>query len=603
MVRALDLATLRTLLPYLWPVGRRDLRARVVLSLCCLLVAITLTTLTPLLFARATDVLAETPTDVAMGAVLTTIGSYAISRILTALFAQLRDGIFGRVQYHAMQDVAVSTFEHLHALSLRFHLDRKMGSLSRIIERGVKGIDTLLSIILFNVLPTLLQIVLFGTEMVITLSAPIAAVALVMVVAYVAFTFTITRWRMGHRTELNKSDQEANTRAVDSLVNYETVKYFGNEAHESRRYDESMGRFADASVTAQTSLALLNFGQGTIMAVGTGIVLAMTAHRIETGALTIGAFSLALGILTQIYQPLNVLGTVYRQITQAVIDMEAMFGLRRRALEVEDRPGATELVVRGGAVAFEDVRFSYDPDREILHGLSFEVPAGKTLAIVGPSGAGKSTLSRLMFRFYDVTSGRITIDGTDIREVTQASLRRAIGIVPQDTVLFNDTLGYNIAYGRWGAPQSEIVEAARQAQLAPLVERLPQGYETRVGERGLKLSGGEKQRVAIARTMLKNPAILVLDEATSALDTTTEREIQASLEEIAQDRTTLVIAHRLSTVVDADEILFLDQGDVVERGTHAELLAKNGRYAAMWNEQREKSARAVGSPPLAIREA
>lgn len=563
---------------------------RVVLALVCLLVAIVLTTLTPLLFGLATDQLAITPVQVAMAAILSTIAGYGVSRILTSVFAQLRDAVFGPVQYHAMREVAVSTFEHLHALSLRFHLDRRMGSLSRVIERGVKGIDTLLSIALFNVLPTLLQLVLFGTEMVVTLSAHIAGVALVMVVLYIAFTFAITRWRMGHRAELNRSDQDANSRAVDSLVNYETVKYFTNEGHEARRYDEAMGRYTAASIRAQGSLTLLNIGQSAIIAVGMIIVLSMTASAIGAGALTIGAFALANGILVQIYQPLNVLGTVYRQITQSVIDMEAMFALRSLDKEVEDAPGARELVVTRGDVELEGVSFSYDPDRVILTELSFRVPAGKTVALVGPSGAGKSTVSRLLYRFYDVGSGRITIDGVDIREVTQASLRRTIGIVPQDTVLFNDTIGYNIAYGNLSASQLDIESAARRAQLEPLIARLPSGYETRVGERGLKLSGGEKQRVAIARTILKDPPILILDEATSALDSGTEREIQASLADVSRNRTTIVIAHRLSTIIDADEILFIDHGRVVERGRHEELLASKGRYAEMWNEQGEKAA-------------
>jgi ATP-binding cassette subfamily B protein len=501
-----------------------------------------------------------------------------------------------------LREVGVATFAHVHTLSLRFHLERKTGGLSRVIERGTKGIDTLLSFTTFSIFPTLLQLLIFTAEMIWKLNVWIALTALAMVGAYVWFTFAITRWRVRFRREMNDSDTDANTKAVDSLLNYETVKYFNNEAHETRRFDRSMGRYADASIQAQVSLSVLNTGQAAIMAVGTGIVMVLTTIGIVQGRFTVGDFVMANAILMQLYVPLNLLGTVYREITQALVDMEAMFRLLYQPQEVTDRPGAKDLIVAGGEIRFDDVVFSYEPERVVLKGVSFRVPAGKTVAIVGPSGAGKSTISRILYRFYDIASGSVTIDGQDIRDVTQASLRAVIGIVPQDTVLFNDTIRYNIAYGRIGANEAEIKEAARMAQIDPFIGELPLGYESMVGERGLKLSGGEKQRVAIARTILKNPPILLLDEATSALDTHTEREIQSALAAVTKNRTTLVIAHRLSTVVDADEILVLDHGIIVERGRHSELVAKGGPYAAMWNKQKEAAAalerlRAVESDP------
>jgi ATP-binding cassette, subfamily B, heavy metal transporter len=586
-----SLRPLWMLLPYLWPKGRPDLRARVIFALVCLALAITATTAFPLFMGWITNRLAHKPAaDIALMAVAGLVGGYVVARILMQTFAQLRDGIFAGVQYHALRDVGVSTFAHVHTLSLRFHLERKTGGLSRVIERGTKGIDTLLSFAIFNIFPTLFQLVIFGTVMILKLDLTIAAVTLAMVAAYVWFTFAITRWRIQFRRDMNQSDQDANTKAVDSLINYETVKYFNNEAHETRRFDKSMEKYSRASIQAQTSLSVLNTGQAIIVAIGMGAVMMLTAVGIKEGRFQIGDFVMANAILMQLYLPLNLLGTVYREITQALVDMDAMFRLLYQPQEVRDAPDAKPLTVTGGEIKFDNVIFAYDPERIVLKGISFAVPAGKTVAVVGPSGAGKSTISRILYRFYDIRSGSVTIDGQDLRSVTQASLRASIGIVPQDTVLFNDTIRYNIAYGRIGANESDIKEAARMAQIDPFIRELPMGYESMVGERGLKLSGGEKQRVAIARTILKNPPILLLDEATSALDTHTEREIQSALKEVSRNRTTLVIAHRLSTVVDADEILVLDHGEIVERGRHGELVAKGGHYASMWNKQKEAAA-------------
>jgi ATP-binding cassette subfamily B protein len=579
------------LMPYLWPKGRPDLRARVFVSLLCLVLAILATTAFPVVMGAITNQLAVKPAAaVALGTSIALIGAYVLARILMQAFAQLRDGIFAKVQYHALREVGVSTFAHVHTLSLRFHLERKTGGLSRVIERGTKGIDTLLSFAVFSIFPTLFQLILFSTIMVLKLNWTIALVTIAMVAAYVWFTFAVTRWRIQFRRDMNQSDQDANTKAVDSLLNYETVKYFNNEAHETRRFDKSMEKYARASIQAQTSLSVLNTGQAVIMALGMGAVMILTAFGIRDGRFNVGDFVMANAILMQLYQPLNLLGTVYREITQALVDMDAMFRLLHRPQEITDKPGAPPLHVTGGEIRFDNVVFSYDPERIVLKGVSFTVPAGKTVAVVGPSGAGKSTISRILYRFYDIQSGTVTIDGQDIRDVTQASLREKIGIVPQDTVLFNDTVRYNIAYGRIGATESEIKDAARYAQIDPFIRELPLGYDSMVGERGLKLSGGEKQRVAIARTILKNPPILLLDEATSALDTGTEREIQGALQEVSKNRTSLVIAHRLSTVVDADEILVLDHGEIIERGRHSQLLALNGHYASMWNKQKEAAA-------------
>jgi ATP-binding cassette subfamily B protein len=579
-----------TLLPYLWPKGRWDLRIRVILALACLVFANIALTVMPPLFGDATDMLSKKPGNIYLAGALALIIGYILARIMNQVFAQLRDGIFAKVSFHALRIVGVSTFAHVHTLSLRFHLERKTGGLSRIIERGTKGIDTLLSFATFNIFPVVLQLVLFSAVMLWRLNTWITAVTIAMVIVYVWFTFIITRWRIQFRRDMNQSDTEANTKAVDSLLNYETVKYFNNEAHETRRFDNSMERYAAASVQAQTSLTVLNIGQTVIFSFGLGAVMAMTAIGIKNGQFTVGALVLANTYLAQLFQPLNFLGTAYREITQALVDMESMFRLLNQPQEVKDRPGALPLKVSGGEIRFDNVVFAYEPERTVLKGISFTVPAGKTIAVVGPSGAGKSTISRILYRFYDIKSGSVTVDGQDIRDVTQASLRAAIGIVPQDTVLFNDTVRYNIAYGRIGATEAEVKDAARNAQIDKFIRELPMGYEAMVGERGLKLSGGEKQRVAIARTMLKNPPILLLDEATSALDTHTEREIQSALSEVSRNRTTLVIAHRLSTVVDADEILVLDHGEIVERGRHADLVIRGGHYASMWNKQKEAAA-------------
>ncbi|HEX4296009.1 MAG TPA: ABC transporter ATP-binding protein/permease [Rhizomicrobium sp.] len=578
------------LLPYLWPKGQPELRVRVFAAVFFLLLATAATSVSPLFYGWAVDVLARTPAEMVLGAALSWIGAYTTARILMQAFAQLRDGVFAKVQYHAMREVSVQTFAHVHTLSLRFHLERKTGGLSRVIERGIKGIDTLLSFALFSIFPTVLLLVFYAAILFVKLNITIAAITVAMVAAYVWFTFAITNWRIQFRRDMNESDQDANTKAVDSLLNYETVKYFNNEGHETRRFDKSMAKYSRASIQAQISLSVLNTGQAFIMAIALGLVMVLVAYGIKDGRFTVGALVAANAILVQLYIPLNLLGTVYREITQALVDMEAMFRLLNQPQEVKDKPGAPPLAVAKGEIRFDNVVFSYEPARTVLKGISFTVPAGRTVAVVGPSGAGKSTISRILYRFYDIKSGSVTIDGQDIRDITQASLRAAIGIVPQDTVLFNDTVRYNIAYGRIGANEAEIKEAARHAQIDKFIVELPLGYDAMVGERGLKLSGGEKQRVAIARTILKNPPILLLDEATSALDTGTEREIQSALNEISRGRTTLVIAHRLSTVVDADEILVLDHGEIIERGRHSELVAAGGHYAAMWNKQKEAAA-------------
>ncbi|HEY4943214.1 MAG TPA: ABC transporter ATP-binding protein/permease [Rhizomicrobium sp.] len=583
-----SLRPLWTLMPYLWPAGRLDLKTRVVIALVCLVLAKVANATVPYLNGLLVDSLDHQPKMQLFAAVMGLIATQIIARIMISGFAQLRDGVFAKVQYHAMREVAVSTFAHIHRLSLRFHLDRKTGGLSRIIERGTKGIDNLLSIAIFNTFPTVLELAITSTIFLILFNAWFAAATIVMVVLYVWFTFAITRWRIQFRRDMNQSDQDANTKAVDSLLNYETVKYFNNEGHETRRFDGSMERFAKASIQATTSLTVLNIGQAILMSLGLAAVLVLTAVGImRSGHFTVGDLTMATGYLVALQQPLNFLGTAYREITQSLVDMDAMFRLLHQPQEIEDKPGAPDLKVSGGEIRFDNVVFSYEPARTVLKGISFVVPAGKTVAVVGPSGAGKSTISRILYRFYDIKSGSVTIDGQDIRDVTQASLRQAIGIVPQDTVLFNDTVKYNIAYGRIGATEAEVKEAARYAQIDKFIGELPLGFDAMVGERGLKLSGGEKQRVAIARTILKNPPILLLDEATSALDTHTEREIQGALSEVSRNRTSLVIAHRLSTVIDADEILVLDHGEIVERGRHGELVERGGAYASMWNKQKQ----------------
>jgi len=582
-------AALRALLPYLWPKGEAGLRARVVAALICLVVAKFANIYVPILFKRMVDALGPTNTAIAVPVGL--LLAYGVARIMTQLFAELRDAIFAKVAQRAIRKVALSTFRHLHRLSLRFHLDRQTGGLSRAIERGAKGIEFLLFFVLFNVLPTLIEIALVCGILWELYDFWFALITFVTIVGYIAYTLIVTEWRIKYRRQMNETDSEANTKAIDSLLNYETVKYFGNEEHEARRYDVALQGYEKAAVKTRVSLSLLNIGQAVIIAVGVTIMMAMAAKGVAQGRMTVGDFVLVNTYLIQLYLPLNFLGTVYREIRQSLIDMEAMFSLLGVDVEVADRPGAPPLRIDRGELVFDGVSFGYDARRPILKQVSFVVPPGQTVAVVGPSGAGKSTISRLLFRFYDVNEGRILIDGQDIREVTQSSLRAALGIVPQDTVLFNDTIYYNIAYGRPGASRGDIEEAARLARIDGLVANLPDGYQTRVGERGLKLSGGEKQRVAIARTILKRPAILLFDEATSALDTHTEKEIQKSLAEVSADRTTLIIAHRLSTVVHADEILVLEAGRVVERGRHADLLARAGVYAAMWQRQQSGAER------------
>ncbi len=575
------------LLPYLWPPGRPDLRFRVVVSSFLLVLTPIVTVATPYFFGIAVDRLRGNPQDIAILIPIAWIVSYGVAWIMSQAVAQLRDGIFSNVCYHALRVIAVETFHHVHALSLRFHLERHTGGLSRMIDRGTKAIDRLLTLAIFNIFPTALQLVLicvllwwqFGTWFVLVTAA--------MILAYSYFTFAITRWRIHIRRAMNESDNEANSKAVDSLLNYETVKYFNAEMHEEKRFDAAMEKYSHASVVTQNSLSILNAGQRVIAALGVVGLIMLSAVGVKNGTMTIGDLVMVNSLMVQLFIPLNILGTVYRDISQGLIDMETMFTLLRRPQEVQDKPGAPPLSVAAGEIRFENVIFAYDADRVILKGVSFRVPAGKTVAVVGPTGAGKSTISRILYRFYDIQSGRVTIDGQDIRDVTQASLRAAIGIVPQDTVLFNDTIRYNIGYGRIGAGEADILEAARLAQIDPFIRELPQGYNSMVGERGLKLSGGEKQRVAIARTLLKNPPILLLDEATSALDTHTEREIQSALKLVSKNRTTLVIAHRLSTIIEADEILVLDRGQIIERGRHGDLVARGGAYAAMWNRQKE----------------
>ena len=588
------LQTIGSLLPYLWPEGDRASHVRVVLAALFLLLAKVATVLVPIVYSRAVDALAPRAADlhpvVAVPAML--IVGYGLLRICASGFAELRDAVFAAVQQRTVRKIGLQTFEHLHKLSLRFHMDRQTGGLSRSLERGTAGIESVLRLSVFNIVPTLVEMAMVVGILWAVFDWRFALVTFAAVAGYMLFTLLFTNWRVRFRRIMNEVDSEAQTKAVDSLLNYETVKYFGNEAHEARRFDDALSRYERAAVRSQVTLNMLNLGQATIIAVGLALVMLMAAQGVRDGTMTVGKFVLVNTYLMQLYQPLNFLGFVYREIKQGLVDMEQMFRLTGLNQEVADTPGARPLRPRGEGdmrdeIAFEDVRFGYDPNRQILKGVSFSVPVGHKLAIVGPTGAGKSTISRLLFRFYDVTGGRVLIDGQDIRDYTQESLRAAIGVVPQDTVLFNDTIRYNIAYGRPGATEAEVVEAARLAQIHDFVMALPDGYATRVGERGLKLSGGEKQRVAIARTILKNPRILILDEATSALDTRTEGEIQTALRAIARHRTTLVIAHRLSTVVDADEIIVLQEGRIAERGTHASLLARNGLYARMWLLQAE----------------
>lgn len=595
------LQTIRSLMPYLWPSGAPGVRFRVVCAVLFLVAAKVATVYIPLVYSHAVDALA--PKNSVVAVPLALIGAYALLRIASSGFGELRDAVFASVQQRTIRKVALQTFEHLHRLSLRFHLDRQTGGLSRAIERGTAGVEAVLRLAVFNILPTLFEVLLVTVILWRMFDWRFAAVTLAAVSLYIMFTLLFTNWRVKFRRLMNDMDSEAQTKAVDSLLNFETVKYFGNEAHEAARFDGARARYERAAVRSQVTLNMLNLGQALIISLGLALVMLMAADGVQKGTMTVGQFVLVNTYLMQLYQPLNLLGFVYREIKQGLVDMEAMFRLMSVHQEVSDGPSALGLV-SAGSVTFRNVKFGYNANREILKGVSFTVPAGSKLAIVGPTGAGKSTISRLLFRFYDVSAGSVEIDGVDVRELSQESLRAAIGVVPQDTVLFNDTIGYNIAYGRPAATQEQVERAARLAQVHEFIESLPEGYETRVGERGLKLSGGEKQRVAIARTILKDPQILILDEATSALDSRTEQEIDAALRLVSTNRTTLVIAHRLSTVVDADEIIVLEDGRVAERGTHAGLLAENGLYARMWALQaaEEPAAEAAEEPAADVRE-
>ncbi len=583
------MATMRSLLPYLWPKGDWAAHVRVLLAAAFLVLAKLATVYVPYVYARVVDHLAPRGHVVSLAVPVALILLYGGLRIGASGFAELRDAVFAAVQQRSVRRVALQTFRHLHALSLRYHLDRQTGGLARSIDRGTRGIEDVLRLSVFNVLPTIFEVGLVLIILWRVFDWRYALITGISVGLYSAFTLLFTNWRVKLRRQMNESDSDAQSKAVDSLLNYETVKYFGNESHEARRFDGALARYERAAIRSQVTLNMLNLGQASIIAVGLAVVMLMAARQTLNGQMTVGRFVMVNAYLMQLYTPLNLLGTVYRGIKQGLVDMEQMFSLMREVPDVADRPSA-----RGGprlvtdqvpAVVFDAVHFGYRPDREILHNVSFSVRGGGSLAIVGPTGAGKSTISRLLFRFYDVAGGAVRVDGVDVRDWPQDELRARIGVVPQDTVLFNDTIGYNIAYGRPGATTAEIEAAARAAQIHDFVMRLPDKYATRVGERGLKLSGGEKQRVAIARTILKDPAILILDEATSALDTRTEQEIQSALRVLAANRTTLTIAHRLSTVVEADQILVLEEGRVAELGTHAQLLARGGLYAAMWTRQ------------------
>jgi len=586
---------LRSLAPYVWPHDRPDLQRRVVYALLLMLAAKLVTVAMPFTYKWATDALVAVaggkvpPSQAAwaIGAPILATLAYGIARVAMSLLNQSREAVFAKVGLNAVRRIGLSAFEHMHRLSLRYHLERKTGGLTRVLERGRAGIENITRMTLMTLLPTIIEFALVLGILAFEFDWRFVAIVFAMIVGYLAFTVRATEWRVRIRRQMNESDQDANTKAIDSLLNYETVKYFGAEAREASRYDASMARYEQASVRTYTSLAILNAGQAVIFTVALTTCMALAARAVVSGEASVGQFIMVNALMLQLFIPLNFMGMVYRDIRQGITDIERMMDVLDQTPEVEDKLDAKPLAIKGGSVRFEDVSFHYDPSRTILHNVTFEVPAGKMVAIVGPSGAGKSTVSRILMRFYDVADGRVTIDGQDIRDVTQASLRAAIGVVPQDTVLFNDTILYNIRYGRPDATDAEVEEAARLAQIDGFIRGLPDGYDTMVGERGLKLSGGEKQRVAIARTILKAPPILMLDEATSALDSHTEREIQDALDRVVRNRTTLVIAHRLSTIVSADNILVLEKGHLVEQGTHGELITRGGLYASLWNRQRD----------------
>jgi len=592
-----DWATIGTLLPYLWVY-----KWRVLAALICLVGAKMANVGVPLVLKKLIDALTISPTDphallvLPLGALV----AYGALRFSTTLFTELREFLFARVTQRAVRTIALKVFRHLHALSLRFHLNRQTGGMTRDIERGTRGVSSLVSYSLFSILPTLVEITLVLGYLGTHYDAWFAGITAIALVTYIVFTVTVTEWRTHFRRTMNELDSKANTKAIDSLINYETVKYFGNEDYEAKRYDEGLQKYEQAAVRSQTSLSFLNTGQSLIIAAAVTAILWRATQGVIDKTMTLGDLVLVNSFMIQLYIPLNFLGVIYREIKQSLADMERLFGLLEQNREVADSPDAKPLVTHGAKVEFSHVEFSYDPKRQILFDVDFTIPPGTTTAVVGHSGSGKSTLSRLLFRFYDVQQGAIRIDGQDVKNVTQDSLRHAIGIVPQDTVLFNDTIEYNIAYGRPGASRADIVAAARAASIHDFIETLPDGYATMVGERGLKLSGGEKQRVAIARTLLKNPAILIFDEATSALDSKSEQAIQAQLKEIAKQRTTLVIAHRLSTIADAHQILVLDHGRIVERGTHAALIAADGLYRQMWDRQQARQDEDLASPPVEV---